>query len=138
MSTEIVNARIRSTQLAEESHGIFTCYLAFEREGGVSQSAGGYFLDRQATAAERAAGTPERIGTAFGLTWIMELLRVLEVPTYEKLPGTVCRVRLEKGLPKAIGNFLKNQWLDGEALYDVLVKAAVEKAAVEKAAVEKQ
>ena len=108
MNDEIMNARIRSTQLGNEDHGIFTCFLHLEYDHG-GQSFGGYALDEHN---QKRGAESERVGTAYGLQFLMEILRVLEVESWEKLPGTVCRVRAEHSKVHAIGHFLKDQWFD--------------------------
>lgn len=109
--TTIENAVIDYTRLGTEDHGIFTAYIGLKGSGwGVAF--GGYGFDAYDKQAER------RVGHAYGSAWIMEVLRVLEVDTWEKLPGTPVRVETEGfgGRARRIGHYLKDQWFDPEAL----------------------
>ena len=124
--TTIENARIKSTRLGKEDHGIFTCYIHLEYNGS-GQSFGGYGLDRNTLSSENGYTLPKRIGSVFGMTWIMSVLRVLEVDSYESLPGTVCRVKREDGLVVSIGHFMKEHWFDPKVLHRQLVEAGIEK-----------
>lgn len=112
MSTELMNAKIRSTMLGREDHGILTAFLNLDYGSG-GQSFGGYALDEWVGP---RSSEGKRIGTAYGMEFIAEILRVLEVETWEKLPGTVCRVRAEHSKVHAIGHFLKDQWFEPEKL----------------------
>lgn len=102
--TEIRNAVIQSTQLGPEDHGIFTAYLMLQGDGwGIGF--GGYGLDIY----------DEHVAPAYGSYFIMEVLWVLEVRCWEKLPGTPVRVEIEGGWGgKAlrIGHYFKDQWFD--------------------------
>lgn len=109
MSAEIKNAKITSTHLGNEDHAIFTAYLSLDF-GGSAQSFGGYALD------EYDKDKKRRVGTAFGTEFIKAILRTLEVETWEKLPGTVCRVRGSYHDIEAIGHFMKDQWFSPREL----------------------
>jgi hypothetical protein len=104
---EIVYARIKSTMLGTEDHGIFTCYLYCEG-GGWGCGFGGYALDKWSEVDKR------RIGSAYGLEFIKQILDTLEIESWEKLPGTVVRVETEGvgGGIGRIGHFLKEKWFD--------------------------
>lgn len=99
------NAKIRSTHLGCEDHGIMTVWINLEWEGG-GQGFGGYALDQWEAARNK------RIGTAYGMQFIMAILDTLEVERWEKLVGTVVRIRAEYTKVHAIGHFLKDQWFD--------------------------
>lgn len=109
----IRNARIDSTWLGREDHGIFTFSLGLDF-GDFHQGYGQYALDGPA---EPRGGA--RVGTAFGCAAIMGVLDVLQVPKWEALVGTPVRVRYEDHAPQAIGHFIENRWLDLKALGDV-------------------
>lgn len=113
MTIETMNAKIRSTTLGREDHGIFTAFLNLDY-GSSGQSFGGYALDEWC-GPRSAEG--RRVGTAYGMEFIAEILRTLEVESWEKLPGTVCRVRCEHSKIHAIGHFLKDQWFDPSELH---------------------
>jgi len=108
---EIKNARIRSTRLGVEDHGIFSAYLDLDYGGG-GQSFGGYALD--GCPVERRAGS-KRVPTRFAGLFIARVLEVLEVGTWEKLPGTFCRVDSDWGNVYRIGHPLKDLWFDPRA-----------------------
>ncbi len=120
MEMETRNARIRSTHLGEEDHGIFTCYLNLDYDGA-GQSFGGYSLDEYR--GERGKG--RRVGTAYGMEFIKKILDTLEVGAWEKLPGTVCRVVADHGKVHRIGHFLKDQWFDPRDVIEQLNRDAV-------------
>lgn len=89
-------AQIKDTFLGREDHGIMTCYITMDY-GASAQSFGGYFLERT--------------------DFLSKILDVLEVRSWEKLPGTPCRVRHDSGKIFAIGHFIKDQWFNpGEDL----------------------
>lgn len=103
MNRGIKNAVITSTQLGHEDHGILTCFLNLDY-GGVGQGFGGYGLDRYCKETER------RLGTAYGLAFIMRILDVLEVANWENLTGEHCRVDAEHSKIHGIGHILKDKW----------------------------
>jgi hypothetical protein len=71
---------ITATSLGLEDHGVMTTQLIFEGVGwGVGF--GGMCLDEFDKAEDR------RVGSAFGLDHIMELLRVVGVSSWEKIKG---------------------------------------------------
>lgn len=73
-------ARIKSTTLGIEDHGILTAFLHCEGDGwGIS--VGGYALD----AWDFQIG--QRIPTAYGLDHIMQMCRTIGVDSWEKIPG---------------------------------------------------
>ncbi len=117
MSEEAIqNARIESTQLGSEDHGVMTFWLILDY-GGSGQGFGGFCLDGKGNEGDAPR---RRVGTAFGLQAIMEVLRVTGVGTWEKLPGTPVRVRGTLGFGSgpitALGHYLKDEWLDLEEL----------------------
>ncbi len=108
METFVENGTIVSTRLGMEDHGIFTAWLELKFDG-TGQGFGGYALD--APPAERNA-VSKRQPTAFGLGYIMELMRVLEADRWEKVSGQFCRVKRASymGPIVAIGHINKDQW----------------------------
>lgn len=115
---ETRNARIVSTMLGVEDHGIFTLMVHLDY-GGAGQGFGGYALDgpRKDSQGEFVG----RFGSAAGMQCIMDLLNALGVDRWEKLPGTVCRVRSGsawgKGPIEEIGHYMKDQWFSHEASF---------------------
>lgn len=110
MSSEILNARISTTFLGYEDHGIFTLYLTLEMDGA-GIVIGGYALDTW-------NGT-ERTGTAKGMNLLAKLLQVVGVSTWEELPNQPIRV-VSNGLGRKIskiGHLMQNEWLDFEDFF---------------------
>lgn len=102
---ETKNAKIISTMLGKEDHGIMTFSLTMEFEGGV-QGFGGCSLD------DYSKTKKKRIGAAYGMQLIMELLDTLECSTWEDLDGRLVRIKADRMKIYAIGHILKDQWLD--------------------------
>ena len=90
---EIKNAKIIKTFLGKEDHGIPTCYLQLDYDGS-SQSFGGWDLRFP----------------AYGIDFIMSILKTLEIESWEKLNGVFCRVDAGKGKVFGIGNIVKDIW----------------------------
>lgn len=103
------NAIITGVMLGYEDHGIFTCMIGLDYNGA-GQSFGGYCLDKWSEKEKR------RIGTAYGLDWIIQLLKTLDVSTMKKLEGIPVRVEASLDKVHRIGHFLKDQWFDPELL----------------------
>lgn len=116
---KITNALIKSTMLGPEDHGLFTCYLYLEFPPG-GQGFGGYCFDAPDPALVRAGAAECRVGTAYGMQFIMEILRTVGVGSWEKLPGTYIRVRHDSegwNSPiAAIGHIIKDVWFEPAAL----------------------
>jgi hypothetical protein len=103
------NARIKGTTLGIEDHGILTAFIDLDYGSG-GQSFGGRSLDEWDEAAKR------RVGHAFGSEFILQVLRTLGVSSWEKLPGTPCRVRADWDKVYALGHYLEDKWFDPEAV----------------------
>jgi len=112
MSTEVMegNARIRSTMLGVEDHGVFTFMLDLDF-GGSGQGAGGYVLDEYKKELKR------RVGCAEGMELIARVLWVVGVEKWEALPGKYVRVRHDWSKVHAIGNVIEDKWLDFEEFW---------------------
>ena len=91
--TEIRNARIKSTSLGREDHGIMTCYLHLDY-GGSGQGFGGYVMGEG----------------AYGVNFITGILDTLEVSSWEKLPGTHLRVKASDSKVEYIGHIINDKW----------------------------
>jgi len=102
MNTTDVNAKITSTHLGLEGHGIFTAYLQLDTTDG-SRSFGGYFLDGYNS-------NECRVGTAWGMEFVRRLVATVGKESWETLRGAVCRVRLDGHQVVAIGHFLEDRW----------------------------
>lgn len=104
---EIKNARIKSTMLGREDHGIMT-FMIFVEFGACSCGVGGYTLDQY----DRETKT--RVFTAKGLEAISKILEVVGVDTWEKLPGQYIRIK-DKGWGSTIdeiGNLMDDKWFN--------------------------
>lgn len=112
MSRTIENARITSTMLGVEDHGIMTCYLFLEFENG-GCGFGGYALD---TYDKEAEG---RVGTAAGMQMIAEILEPVGAESWEELPGKFIRCENEGwgGKITRIGNIIKDKWFSPEDFF---------------------
>lgn len=100
------NAIITSTHLGNEDHGIMTCFLYLDY-GGSGQGFGGYALDRPQHKGSKFIG---RVGTAYGMEFIRQILETLEITSWEKLPKTHVRVRFDFDKVHAIGHIIKDKW----------------------------
>ena len=109
------NASIKSTFLGIEDHGFFTFYLYLDY-GNSGQAAGGYVLD--------VPGSPDTDNhkkLARSLKIIEEILKVVGVEEWEKLPGKFMKVKADRGNVYAIQNVLGGEWLN----FDEYFKAGV-------------
>lgn len=77
-------AKIKSTMIGVEDHGILTAYLHVEGDGwGIG--VGGYSLDTPIK--DENDKFLRREPTAYGLDQIVQMARTVGVSTWEKLPG---------------------------------------------------
>jgi len=111
---QIENAKISSTFLGIEDHGIFSFTLMLDY-GGSGQGAGQYCLD--APMRNKKGDFVKRVGTAKGCDVLLEILRTLEVDSWEKLKGVHLRAEHDYGKVYRIGHILKNKWLDFESFF---------------------
>lgn len=98
----IKNARIGSTFLGREDHGILTFNLELNYCSSSFQGFGSYALD------EYDQDKKERVATAYGLECIIEILRVVGVDSWEKLSGKHVRAEVKDGLVYAISHILED------------------------------
>lgn len=112
---ETKNAKIESTMLGWEDHGIFTFSLYLDY-GGSGQGAGGYALDRYEKKIDK------RVGWSGGIAVLMRILKVVGVEKWEDLPGQVVRVRAGWERVHAVGNYLREDWLDFEGYFKELIQ----------------
>jgi hypothetical protein len=120
---ETVNAKIDSTMLGVEDHGIMTCMIGLDY-GGSHQGFGGYSFDGPKG---RKSKTGDRIGTAFGCEFIRRVLEVVGVETWEQLKGKHVRVKREggwNGSIVSIGNIIKDDWFDPKELANSMKDAS--------------
>jgi hypothetical protein len=105
------NAQIEYTSLGPEDHGIFTAYIGLKFKGS-GQAFGGYSFDEWDKAANK------RIGCAYGMRFIQELMETLGVRKWEDLKGTYVRVKHDWGKVHAIGHLIEERWFDPSELAD--------------------
>lgn len=74
-------ARIETTTLGVEDHGLFTAVLCLDFDSVSGQCTPGCILD------DKPDATGRRRGSAYGLDFIMEVLRVVGVDHWERLKG---------------------------------------------------
>lgn len=104
----VTNARIRSTMLGIEDHGIMTFFLNLEWSGA-GQGFGGYCLD----------GKSGTVGHSKSIISIRRILEVVGVEKWEDLKGKLVRIRKddEWGQIKAIGHIIDDRWFDIEQFW---------------------
>lgn len=109
--TEILNAKITSTKLGED-HGCLTANL-FVEGGGWACTFGGYCLDHWFA---EAGG----YSSSDGYGAIIELMKVLEVESWEELNGKYVRVEIEGwgGNIIRIGHLMKDKWFSFKDYFD--------------------
>ena len=91
MTTEIRNAKIESTMLGYEDHGILTGFLMMDYSGA-GQGFGGW-----------------AIGECCG-QYIKGILDCLNIARWEDIAGTYCRVDIQDGLIRGIGHITSDKW----------------------------
>lgn len=114
----IKNARIISTMLGREDHGIMTWMIAIKFDGG-SWGVGGYALDGY----DKESNT--RVFGAESMESISKLLEVVGVDKWEDLPGQYIRFE-DNGLGSTtitkIGNIIDDKWFDLKEFFENISK----------------
>ena len=95
------NAKVESTSLGYEDHGVLTYWLHLDY-GGVHQGFGGVALDQYDKEQKHRQHSP-----VAGLS-IEKILKVCGASSWEKIPGTYVRAIKENGLVKGIKHVLKD------------------------------
>lgn len=110
---EIENARISSTFLGIEDHGVmsFTLFLDY---GGSGQGFGQYCLDEPVKIDGKFI---RRKGTALGCDCILQILITLGVDSWEKLPGTYVKADHDSAKIYRIAPILGDKWFDVEEFF---------------------
>ena len=103
------NAIIDGTMLGREDHGIMTCFV-YLKFNGSHQGFGGYGMD------EWDEATKERQGGAFGMEFIIQVLKTIGVDNWEQLKGKHCRADHDWGKVYRIGHIIEDKWFEPEAL----------------------
>lgn len=109
----IKNAKIRSTMLGREDHGIMT-FMIYIDASDFFCSIGGYCLD------EFDSTTKTRVFRAESMEVISKILEVVGVDKWEELPGKYIRFE-DNGLGSTvtkIGNIIDDKWFDIESYFD--------------------
>ena len=104
---EIKNAKITSTKLGREDHGIMTFMICVEF-GGCCCGIGGYALDGYDKT------TQKRVFRAKSMEAISEVLKVVGVDSWEDLPGSYIRIK-DNGWGSTIdeiGNLMEDKWFN--------------------------
>lgn len=109
----IRNARVTSTMLGREDHGIFTFMIYIEFDNGNHSGFGGYALD------EYDAKTETRIFKAKSMEVISKILKVVGADTWEDLPGKYIRFEDDGWGPMftKIGNIMDDKWIDFDEFF---------------------
>ena len=110
MATKIENAQITSTKLGEE-YGCLTAKIVVEGAGW-GAGLGGYCLDHWCAKAGEHHSSD-------GYGAIIELMKTLEVESWEDLKGTYVRVESEGwgGKIIRIGHLMKDNWFSFEEYF---------------------
>ena len=110
---EIKNAKITSTMLGREYHGIMTFMIFVEFDKCVHCGIGCYALD------EYDRETKTRVFTAKGLEAISRILEVVGVDKWEDLSGKYIRIK-DNGWGSTIdeiGNLMEDRWFNLRELF---------------------
>ena len=111
MTTEILNAKITNTKLGED-HGCLTANLFLEGDGW-GCTFGGYCLDHWFS-------DVGKYNSSDGYGAIIELMKTLEVESWEELMGKYVRVEIEGwgGNIIKIGHLFKNKWFSWKDYFE--------------------
>lgn len=104
----IKNAKIRSTMLGREDHGIMTWMIFIDFDMATTCGVGGYALDSY----DRESET--RVFYAESMESVAKVLDVVGVDTWEQLPGKYIRFE-DNGWGSTItkiGNIIEDKWFD--------------------------
>ena len=100
--SEIKNAIICDTQIAQDDHGTLSIMLTLDY-GGAKQGFGGQnlYLPNNTKPSANYAGH-----------FIWRVLEIVEVDNWDKLKGKPVRAKIEDGYIRAIGNIIKDKWFN--------------------------
>ena len=106
--SEIKNAKITSTMLGREDHGIMTFMIFVEFDKGVGCGIGGYALDYYDRQLKVRVCSPKSMEA------IAKILDVVCVNTWEDLKGKYIHIKDNGwGSPiDEIGNLMEDKWFD--------------------------
>ena len=106
MQDGIYNAKVNSTSLGYEDHGILTAFVHLDYSGS-SQGFGGYSLDSPSIDREVSRNRLPHLACGH---FIMGVLRVTKASDWESVKGCVVRARVEDGFVCALGHFMDDDW----------------------------
>lgn len=109
---KIKNAKIRSTMLGRENHGIMT-FMIYISADDSDRGIGGCWLD------EFNSATQTRVFRAESMEAISKILEVVGVDKWEDLPGKYIRFE-DNGFGSTvtkIGNIIEEKWFDLEEFF---------------------
>ena len=109
----IKNAKIQSTMLGREDHGIMT-FMIYINANGFSCGIGGYSLD------EFDSTIKTRVFRVESMEVISKILEVVGVDKWEDLPGQYIRFE-DNGWGSTvtkIGNIIDNKWFDIKSYFN--------------------
>ena len=98
---KIENAIIENVSLSNADHGCLTGWVFVKYDSYGSQGFGGYRLFR---------GENDFVEPNYAVLFIDGILTALQVTSWEKLPGTAIRVKIEDGIIRAIGHIIEDSW----------------------------
>lgn len=115
----IKNAKIRSTMLGREDHGIMTFMIYIDTDE-FSCGIGGFSLDTY------DKDTKTRIFRAKSMDAISKILEVVGVDKWEDLPGKYIRFEdnSRSSIITKIGNIIDNRWFDMREFFEKKIKGA--------------
>jgi len=99
---EIYNAKIIKTMLGYEDHGILSFYLTVNGSFGEC-SFGGWNMGSEDAHVDDQSG--------FGSVLLGRVLKCLDVPEWEALRGTSCRIKIKGRRCVDIGHFIEDNWV---------------------------
>lgn len=113
MNIEILNGKITSTRLGEE-HDCLSASLTIEGAGWAC-GFGGYCLDHW-------CASVGKYGSKDGYGAIIELMKTLEVESWEDLKGRYVRVEIEGwgGKILKIGHLMKDKWFSFKEYFEAV------------------
>ena len=89
-------AKIKSADIGWEDHGILTTFIDLHYGGSTHQGVPGHCLD--APSPERSYQRSDRVGTAYGLTFLMRIMDACGVDRWSKVPGRTVVALVRDGM----------------------------------------
>lgn len=110
----IKNAKIRSTMLGREDHGIMTFMLYIDFDGYATCGVGGYALDQY------DPNSKIRVFNAKSMEVISKILDIVGVNSWEELPGKYIRFEDDErgSYITKIGNIIEDKWIDFKEFFE--------------------